>query len=342
MHRPPPTISAMRSAESRIVEMKILRAISATSNPTGSSGRAPAAPRPMTVPCAFLPTAMRRSSTCATMRRQPRSRAIYDRPLPRPNRPIVTFEMGANGVNRLSSLPTLPAGEGRQALYVLTSGMSAMPPKSHRPLAGFKLGEVIARPPRAPASATHIFHSRRFRHQRVGGPGGPRLDRQGLGGSGSPPPPSRCGQGARSRPGPCDAPDRYDRGAAEKAALEATPPCFRPSRSRDHGAPIVGLCGSIRRAVSDTRKRKLVFQRSGGPRFTLVPIEPIASRSSMPRWSGLTYSVAGNAVTGFELIRSDGSRVVANRTPDRQVSASRPVPRPSSDGARRRRRNRSF
>jgi C-terminal processing protease CtpA/Prc len=61
------------------------------------------------------------------------------------NRPIVTFYMGANKVDHLSSLASLPAGRliGKP-LYVLTSGGTASAAEEFTGhVAGFKLGEII-------------------------------------------------------------------------------------------------------------------------------------------------------------------------------------------------------
>jgi C-terminal processing protease CtpA/Prc len=62
-----------------------------------------------------------------------------------PNRPIVTFYMGANKVDHLSSLPSLPAERMvGKPLYVLTSGHTASAAEEFTGhVAGFKLGEII-------------------------------------------------------------------------------------------------------------------------------------------------------------------------------------------------------
>jgi hypothetical protein len=62
-----------------------------------------------------------------------------------PNRPIVTFYMGANKVDHLSSLASLPAGRlVGKPLYVLTSGGTASAAEEFTGhVAGFKLGEII-------------------------------------------------------------------------------------------------------------------------------------------------------------------------------------------------------
>ncbi|HLL31311.1 MAG TPA: S41 family peptidase, partial [Allosphingosinicella sp.] len=62
-----------------------------------------------------------------------------------PNRPLVTFHMGASQVDRLATLPTLPVGRMvGKPLYVLTSGRSASAAEEFTGhVAGFGLGELI-------------------------------------------------------------------------------------------------------------------------------------------------------------------------------------------------------
>jgi len=61
-----------------------------------------------------------------------------------PNRPIVTFYMGADQTDRRSSLASLPVRLVGKPLYVLTSGMTASAAEEFvGHVAGFKLGEVI-------------------------------------------------------------------------------------------------------------------------------------------------------------------------------------------------------
>ena len=47
----------------------------------------------------------------------------------------------------------------------------------------------------------------------------------------------------------------------------------------------------------------------------MVPIGPNQFAFEVDPMTRVQYSVAGSSVTGFELVRSDGTRVVAARTP---------------------------
>ena len=79
--------------------------------------------------------------------------------------------------------------------------------------------------------------------------------------------------------------------------------------------PLSAYAGTFGERKVTLENGKLVFQRGTGPKFTIIPIDANAFAFEEAPVERLAYSVAGNAATGFELTRSDGSKVIANRTP---------------------------
>jgi hypothetical protein len=237
-----------------------------------------------------------------------------------PNRPIVTFHMGATGVNQLSSLATLPAGRMvGKPLYVLTSGMSASAAEEFiGHVAGFKLGEVIGE---TTAGAG-------FRNTFFPVPGGFVIsvsvgravlastgkDWEGVGIA----PTTKVDASKALEVAQMHAMRRIAATAEprEKAALEAYATVLSAQVDPVTTAlPLAAYAGKFGERTVVLENGKLVFQRGGGPKFTIIPIDANQFAFVDAPSERLRYSVAGNSATGFELTRSDGSRVVANRTP---------------------------
>lgn len=237
-----------------------------------------------------------------------------------PNRPIVTFHMGSNAPYQLSSLATLPVGRMvGKPLYVLTSGMSASAAEEFiGHVAGFKIGEVIGE-----TSAGAGFRNTFFPV-----PGGFVIsvsvgravlastgkDWEGVGIA----PTTKVDAGKALEVAQVHAMRRIAATAApdEKAALEASATVLSAQVDPVPTAlPLSAYAGKFGERTVTLVNDKLVFQRSGGPKHTLVPIEANRFAFVDDPLERLNYSVAGNAVTSFELIRSDGSRVIAGRTP---------------------------
>ena len=238
----------------------------------------------------------------------------------KPNRKIVTFHMGASGTNSPSSLATLPAGRMvGKPLYVLTSSMSASAAEEFiGHVAGFKLGEVIGE-----TSAGAGFHNTFFPV-----PGGFVIsvsvgravlastgkDWEGVGIA----PTTKVEAGKALEVARVHAMRRLALTATpdDKAAYEAYATVL--AAQLDPVTPTLplsayaGMFGERKVTLEDG---KLVFQRGSGPRFTLVPIDANRFAFVDDPLENLTYSVAGNSASGFELVRSDGSHVIANRTP---------------------------
>ena len=237
-----------------------------------------------------------------------------------PNRKIVTFHMGASGTNSLSSLARLPAGRMvGKPLYVLISSMSASAAEEFiGHVAGFKLGEVIGE-----TSAGAGFRNTFFPV-----PGGYVIsvsvgravlastgkDWEGVGIA----PTTKVAAGkalevaevhALRRIAATSSPDR-------KAELEAVATVLAAQVDPVPTAlPLSAYAGTFGERKVTLENGKLVFQRGTGPKFTIIPIDANAFAFEEAPVERLAYSVAGNAATGFELTRSDGSKVIANRTP---------------------------
>jgi hypothetical protein len=237
-----------------------------------------------------------------------------------PNRHLVTFHMGATQVDRLSTLANLPAGRMvGKPLYVLTSGNTASAAEEFTGhVSGFRLGETIGE---TTAGAG-------FRNSFFALPGGYLISvsvgRAVLASTG------KDWEGVGIAPSHKAAPEKalelaqahaLQRLAAaapapEKARYEARAAVLaaqvEPVATALPLAAYVGTFGERKVWVEDGR---LAFQREGGPKFRLVPIGPNAFAFEEDALARVEYKVAGTSATGFELIRGDGSRVAAQRTP---------------------------
>ncbi|HEY0132253.1 MAG TPA: S41 family peptidase [Allosphingosinicella sp.] len=237
-----------------------------------------------------------------------------------PNRPLVTFHMGANQVDRLSTLPTLPAGRMvGKPLYVLTSGRSASAAEEFTGhVAGFRLGELIG--------ATTAGAG--FRNQFFPLPGGYLIsisvgravlastgkDWEGVGIAPTtavdPEKALQVAQVHAMRRLASAAPPR------EKANYEATAALLAAQVDPVATAlPLTAYAGNFGERKVSLENGRLAFQRQGGPKLAMVPIGPNLFAFEDDAMTKVEYKVAGNAATGFELQRGDGSKVEAQRTP---------------------------
>lgn len=237
-----------------------------------------------------------------------------------PNRHIVTFHMGASQVDRLSTLPELPAGRMvGKPLYVLTSGHSASAAEEFiGHVAGFRLGEVIGE-----TSAGAGFRNSFFPL-----PGGYLISvsvgRAVLASTG------KDWEGVGIAPTTAIAADKAldvaQVHALRRLAAAAPPP--EKARFEARAAvlaaqvepvatalPLAAYGGTFGERKVWIEDGRLAFQREGGPKFRLVAIGPNSFAFEEDALARVEYKVAGNSATGFELIRGDGSRVAADRTP---------------------------
>jgi hypothetical protein len=237
-----------------------------------------------------------------------------------PSRPIVTFHMGSDRVNRLSSLPTLPAGRMvGKPLYVLISGMTASAAEEFvGHVAGFKLGEIIGE---NTAGAG-------FRNTFFPVPGGFIIsvsvgravlastgkDWEGVGIA----PTTRIAYDKALEVAQVHAMRRIAATAApeEKAALEASATLLSAQTEPVTPAlPLSAYTGNFGERTITLEDGKLAYSNGGGPKALVIPIDANQFVFVDDPVARLKYSVAGNEVTGFELTRSNGTRLNVNRTP---------------------------
>ena len=237
-----------------------------------------------------------------------------------PNRPLVTFHMGASQVDRLSTLPTLPAGRMvGKPLYVLTSGASASAAEEFiGHVAGFRLGEVIG--------ATTAGAG--FRNSFFPLPGGYLISvsvgRAVLASTG------KDWEGIGIAPTIAIAPDKALDVAQVHALrrLAATAPPREKARFEARAAvlaaqaepvatalPLAAYSGTFGERKVWVEDGRLAYQREGGPKFRMVAVGPNVFAFEEDAMARVEYKVAGKAAPSFELVRADGSRVAAERTP---------------------------
>lgn len=237
-----------------------------------------------------------------------------------PNRPLMTFHMAGNQTDRTSTLANLPAGRMvGKPLYVLTSGRSASAAEEFTGhVAGYRLGELIG--------ATTAGAG--FRNQFFPLPGGYLIsisvgravlastgkDWEGVGIAPTvavdPEKALNVAQIHAMRRLASAAPPR------EKANYEATAALLAAQVDPVATAlPLSAYAGNFGERKVTIENGRLAFQRQGGPKLVMIPIGPNLFAMENDAMTRVEYKVAGNAATGFELQRGDGSRVEAARTP---------------------------
>ncbi|HEX8261638.1 MAG TPA: S41 family peptidase [Allosphingosinicella sp.] len=236
-----------------------------------------------------------------------------------PNRPLVTFHMGATQVDRLATLAELPAGRMvGKPLYVLTSGHTASAAEEFAGhVAGYRLGELIGE---TTAGAG-------FRNSFFALPGGyvvsVSVGRAVLASTGKDwegvgiPPATAVEEGKALQVAQAQALRRLAAAAPapEKARLEARATLLAAQVEPVATAlPLAAYAGTYGERKVWVEEGRLAFQREGGPKFRLVAIGPNQFAFEEDPATRLEYRTAGGAATGFDLIRGDGSRVAADRT----------------------------
>ena len=237
-----------------------------------------------------------------------------------PDRPLVTFHMGASQVDRLATLKSLPAGRMvGKPLYVLTSGNTASAAEEFTGhVAGFRLGEVIG----------DTTAGAGFRNTFFPLPGGyvvsVSVGRAVLASTGKdweavgiPPtvaiPADKALDLAMAR-----AMGRLAAAASpqDKAALEASARVLTAKVQPVATAlPLAAYAGSFGERKVWVEDGRLAYRREGGPKLAMIAVGPNLFAFENDPTTRVEYKVAGSAATGFELQRGDGSKVEAARTP---------------------------
>ena len=237
-----------------------------------------------------------------------------------PNRPLMTFHMAGNQTDRTATLANLPAGRMvGKPLYVLTSGRSASAAEEFTGhIAGYKLGELIG--------ATTAGAG--FRNQFFPLPGGYLVsisvgravlastgkDWEGVGIA----PTTAVDPEKALQVAQIHAMRRLASGAPprEKANYEATAALLAAQVDPVATAlPLAAYAGNFGERKVSLDNGRLALQRGGGPKLVMVPIGPNLFAFENDAMTKVEYRVAGGAATGFELLRGDGSKVEAVRTP---------------------------
>lgn len=237
-----------------------------------------------------------------------------------PNRPLMTFHMAGNQIDRTATLASLPAGRMvGKPLYVLTSGRSASAAEEFTGhIAGYRLGELIG--------ATTAGAG--FRNQFFPLPGGYLISisvgRAVLASTG------KDWEGVGIAPTTAVDPEKALLVAQARALgrLAATAPPREKANYEASAAllaaqaepvatalPLSAYAGNFGDRKVSFENGRLAFQREGGPKLVMVPIGPNVFALENDAMTRVEYKVAGNAATGFELLRGDGSKVAAQRTP---------------------------
>jgi hypothetical protein len=236
-----------------------------------------------------------------------------------PNKPIVTFYMGADKVDRLSTLPSVPAGSlAGKPLYVLISGMTASAAEEFTGhVYGFRLGELIG------ANTAGAG----FRNSMFAVPGGFMLSvsvgRAVLASTGA------DWEGKGFAPATVVDPDK----ALDVAQVHAMRRLAETANPREKGMyermaavlaakvdpvtpalPLPAYAGRFGERTISVDNGKLMFRRGDGPRLELIALGPNLFTLGEDPGSKITFAVAGGSTTGFEMIRGDGSKVEAART----------------------------
>lgn len=236
-----------------------------------------------------------------------------------PKRPIVTFYMGGDPAERLSTLASLPAGRMvGKPLYVLTSGMTASAAEEFTGhIAGFKIGELIGETT-AGAGFRNEFYalpqgmvisisvgravlaSTGKDWEGVGIPPTTKID------------PEKAFDVARVQ--------AWRKLAAtasgdDKRILEAQANLLDAKLTPKATAlPLAAYAGAYGERSVTVSGSGLAWQRNGGPKLAMVAVgqnEFVFEDDPLTR---VSFSVAGNNVTGLHMIRGDGSTVDAKRT----------------------------
>jgi hypothetical protein len=237
-----------------------------------------------------------------------------------PNRPLMTFHMAGNQTDRTATLANLPAGRMvGKPLYVLTGGHTASAAEEFAGhIDGFKLGELIGETTAGAGFRNSVFPL----------PGGylvsVSVGRAVLASTG------KDWEGVGIRPSTAVAMDKALEVAQVHALRKLAATASPSDKARYEGAasvlaarvepvatalPLAAYAGTFGERKVWVEEGRLAFQREGGPKLAMVAVGPNLFAFENDPMTRVEYKVAGNAATGFELQRGDGSKVEAVRTP---------------------------
>ena len=237
-----------------------------------------------------------------------------------PNRPIVTFYMRGKPGDTLKTLATLPAGRMvGKPLYVLTSGGSASAAEEFiGHVAGFKVGELIGETSAGAGYRNEFFPVAGGYVMSVSvgravlASTGKDWEKVGIA------PTVQVEQDKALEMAQVRALRKLASTATgtDKIVFEASAQVLeaqmKPVATALPAAQYVGVYG-VRHITNDGGK--LIFQREGGPKGQLVAVAANEFAFIVDPMQRVKFKVAGDAATELELIRGDGSRVVAARNP---------------------------
>lgn len=236
-----------------------------------------------------------------------------------PNRPIVTFYMGAEKVDKRSSLASLPGKRlVGKPLYVLTSGGTASAAEEFTGhVAGFKLGEIIGENT-AGAGFRNTFFPVAGGYVMSVSVGRAVLastgkDWEGVGIA----PTTKADVDKALEVAQGHALRKLASAASgdEKKGLEAQAALLEGQINPVATAlPLTNYAGDYGERLVSVEGGKLSYQRKGGPKVSMIPIGPNEFSFSEDPGARIRFNVAGNSVTGLELIRGDGSKATSKRT----------------------------
>jgi hypothetical protein len=230
-----------------------------------------------------------------------------------PNQPLVTFHMGPTKVDKLSTLPQLPAGRMvGKPLYVLTSSRTASAAEEFTGhVAGFRLGELIGE---TTAGAG-------FRNEFFPIAGGFLLSvsvgRAVLASTG------KDWEGTGIAPTTAvDVAKALD--VAQLHAMRRLAQSGQPSDRRmleglaavlaarlepvTPALPLAAYAGRYGERAIRVEEGGLTWQRQGGPKLKMIPVGPNLFAFDDDPLGRVEFTVAGGSVTGLELVRGDGTR----------------------------------
>ena len=236
------------------------------------------------------------------------------------NRPIVTFYMrGAEG-DTWKSLPSLPAGRMvGKPLYILTSGMTASAAEEFTGhVAGFKIGEIVGATT-AGAGFRNSFFPVAGGYVMSVSVGRAVLASTGKDWEG-------VGIAPTSRVDQEKALDVAQVHALRTLATKATGEDKRVYEAAASvldaqvnpvatALPIAGYAGAYGERHITAENGKMMYQREGGAKHEMVAVGANEFAFADAPLERVKFKVAGSSATEFELVRGDGSRLVAARNP---------------------------